>query len=59
MPPIKELSSVNNRIQESSAAGDRIFEILIQNRILKMSENPVVIEKFKDSIKFENVSFLL
>src|SRR3989304_7388020 len=28
MPPLKELSNVNNRIQESSAAGDRIFEIL-------------------------------
>lgn len=35
MPPIKELGSVNNRIQEASAAADRIFEIMEIERHIK------------------------
>ena len=58
MPPIKELSSVNNRIQESSAAGDRIFEILDAKPIIRDHENSRSIDKFQKSIVFENVNFI-
>lgn len=58
MPPVKELSSVNNRIQESSAAADRIFEILDTEPGIKNTAKPVEISSFKDRIVFENVSFL-
>jgi len=57
MPPIKELSSVNNRIQESSAAADRIFEILDTQPAIRNIEHPVKMEAFRDSIEFRNVSF--
>ena len=57
MPPIKELSSVNNRIQESSAAGDRIFEILDTKPNIRDNINSKPIVKFQESIVFENVSF--
>lgn len=57
MPPIKELSSVNNRIQESSAAGDRIFEILDAKPKIKNIDNPKIISGFKNSLVFDNVSF--
>ncbi len=57
MPPIKELSSVNNRIQESSAAGDRIFEILDTKPKIKNVDNPKAIIGFKESLVFDNVSF--
>jgi ATP-binding cassette, subfamily B, bacterial MsbA len=57
MPPIKELSGVNNKIQESSAAGDRIFEILDTNPQIKNVDNPKVIKQFKNSVVFDNVSF--
>ncbi|MFO7448251.1 MAG: ABC transporter transmembrane domain-containing protein [Ignavibacteriaceae bacterium] len=57
MTPIKELSTVNNRIQESSAAGDRIFEILDTQSIIQDSANPVELKEFSNSVKFENVSF--
>lgn len=57
MPPIKELSSVNNRIQESSAAADRIFEILDTEPNIKNVENPISINDFNDSIEFEHVYF--
>jgi subfamily B ATP-binding cassette protein MsbA len=57
MPPIKELSSVNNRIQESSAAADRIFEILDTQPAIRNVEHPVIFDSFKESIEFKNVSF--
>jgi ATP-binding cassette, subfamily B, bacterial MsbA len=57
MPPIKELSSVNNRIQESSAAGDRIFEIIDTEPEIKNVSNPVKLDTLRENIKLENVSF--
>lgn len=57
MPPIKELSSVNNRIQESSAAADRIFEILDTEPKVKNNSNPLSINSFNNKIEFQNVSF--
>lgn len=57
MPPIKELSSVNNRIQEASAAGDRIFEILDTEPDIKNATDAVELREFKNSIHFRNVSF--
>ncbi|NMB81674.1 MAG: ABC transporter ATP-binding protein, partial [Ignavibacteria bacterium] len=57
MPPVKELSSVNNRIQESSAAAERIFEILDTEPKIKNAESPVTVNSFKESITFKDVSF--
>jgi subfamily B ATP-binding cassette protein MsbA len=57
MPPIKELSSVNNRIQESSAAGDRIFEILDAKPNIRDHKDSVSIYKFQKSIVFRKVDF--
>lgn len=57
MPPIKELSSVNNRIQEASAAADRIFEILDTQPSIKDSDNALELLNFEKSISFVNVSF--
>lgn len=57
MPPVKELSSVNNRIQESSAAADRIFEILDTEPKIRNVQSPVSVNGFNDKIVFDNVSF--
>ncbi len=57
MPPIKELGSINNRIQESSAAGDRIFEILDTKPNIFDKENATEIKEFNDSIEYKNVYF--
>jgi ATP-binding cassette, subfamily B, bacterial MsbA len=57
MPPAKELSTVNNRIQESSAAGDRIFEIIDTQPNIKDSYNAVEIKSFKDTIRFDHIYF--
>ncbi len=57
MPPIKELSTVNNRIQESSAAGDRIFEILDTHPNIKDSQNAIQVNKFNNRIEFNHINF--
>jgi len=57
MKPIKDLSTVNNRIQEAGAAADRIFEILDIVPDIKDSKDAKVLVDFKQTIKFEKVSF--
>lgn len=57
LPPIKELGTVNNRIQEASAAADRIFEILDKEPDIKDIPGAVELKEFKNEIKFHNVSF--
>jgi subfamily B ATP-binding cassette protein MsbA len=57
MPPIKELSSVNNRIQEATAAGRRVFEILDTEPIIKDGPHPTRLQSFTSTIEFKNVSF--
>ncbi len=57
MAPIKDISTVNNRIQESSVAADRIFQII--DAVPDIYESPEAVEKntFENSIEFKNVSF--
>jgi len=57
MPPIKELGSVNNRIQEASAAADRIFEIMDIEPHIKNVSNAIQLKDFKKELEFRNVSF--
>ncbi len=57
MPPIKELSTVNNRIQESSAAGDRIFEIIDTLPNIQDKLNAARVDKFNNKIEFSHIDF--
>ena len=57
MPPIKELSGVNNRIQEATAAGTRVFEILDTEPGIKDPVVPVPLREFTTSVDFQQVSF--
>ncbi|MGA9117630.1 MAG: ABC transporter ATP-binding protein [Bacteroidota bacterium] len=57
LPPIKELSSVNNRMQEAAAAGRRVFDILDTEPHIRNAASPVRLRGFADSIEFRNVSF--
>ncbi len=57
MPPIKELSQVNNRIQESSAAADRIFEILETKPAIVDSPGATGINYFRHEINFDHLYF--
>jgi subfamily B ATP-binding cassette protein MsbA len=57
MPPVKELSSVSNRLQEFAAAGERIFEILDTKPSVQNDPHAVPLAKLKDCIEFKDVSF--
>jgi subfamily B ATP-binding cassette protein MsbA len=57
MPPIKELSSVYNRIHEFAAAGERIFEILDTKPAIANVASPVLLHELQETIEFRNVSF--
>ena len=57
MPPIKELSGVNNKIQESSAAAERVFEILDTEPNIKNAENPLSVNDFSNALEFKNVYY--
>jgi subfamily B ATP-binding cassette protein MsbA len=57
MPPIKDLTSVNNRIQESSAAGERLFAILDTQPSIRNAAQAKKIQAFSTSVEFRDVSF--
>jgi ATP-binding cassette, subfamily B, bacterial MsbA len=57
MVPLKNLSVVNNRIQESSASGNRIFEILDQEVEIKEKPDALTMNDFNESINLKNVLF--
>ena len=57
MKPIKDLSTVNNRIQEAGAAADRIFEILDTIPDIKDSKDAKTLSDFKGTVRFNKVSF--
>ena len=57
MQPFKEIYTVNNRLQEALAAGERIFSLIDTEPEIKEIENPVPCKEFKDSIVYDKVSF--
>jgi ATP-binding cassette, subfamily B, bacterial MsbA len=57
MPPIKELTNVNNRIQECSAAGNRIFDILDTLPSIRTRPGATRLQEFRSQLEFQNVSF--
>ncbi len=57
MPPIKELSTVNNRIQEASAAGKRVFETLDMEPNIRDAPSASRLKEFTGAIEFRRVNF--
>ncbi len=57
IPPIKELSQVNNKIQEAAAAGDRVFALIETPSTIVNAEDATPVTGFTKEIVFENVSF--
>jgi subfamily B ATP-binding cassette protein MsbA len=57
MQPVKELSSVNNRLQEAAAAGERIFEIIDLEPEVASLPGAHEIDSFEQGIRFERLTF--
>jgi len=54
---IRKLSSVYGELKRSSAASERIFEILDQTTTVPEPEMPRMISRHSSEIRFENISF--
>lgn len=57
MQPVKVLSRVNIDIQQGLAAAKRIFDVLDTKPRIIEKPDPVILDKFESSIRFENVRF--
>ncbi len=55
--PINNLARMNEDLQDSLAAGERIFELLEAATDVPEAENPVEIRDVKGEISFKNVNF--
>jgi ATP-binding cassette, subfamily B, bacterial MsbA len=55
--PLKVVAKRWNELQKGTGAGDRILEIFEQKSSIVESTSPVPLNGFKNSIKFENVSY--
>ncbi|MDD5362937.1 MAG: ABC transporter ATP-binding protein [Ignavibacteria bacterium] len=57
IPPIKNLSTVYNRLQKSLPSADRIFEIIDHPLEVQESAKPVELKNFSTDIVLKDVSF--
>ncbi|MBU0561082.1 MAG: ABC transporter ATP-binding protein/permease [Bacteroidetes bacterium] len=57
MPPMKSMSTLNNKIQESIASGERIFDLLDTEPNIKNPANPIAFEEFNSTFEFKDVYF--
>ncbi len=55
--PIKHLSGMNQRLQRAFAATERVYQILDEKNHILQTKDPVILDSFRDSIEFKNVSF--
>jgi len=55
--PAKNVANINQQLQRSVAAAERIFAILDHKEHISQVENPVILEKFNKNIEFKNVGF--
>ncbi len=57
IPPIKNLSTVYNRLQKSFPSAERIFEVIDYPVEVENKKDAVKIDNFSESIEFKNVCF--
>ncbi|MDA3793490.1 MAG: ABC transporter transmembrane domain-containing protein [Elusimicrobia bacterium] len=55
--PAKKFAGINQQLQRSLAAAERIFVILDQKDHILQSDNPKGLVEFKDEIEFKDVTF--
>ncbi|MDX2301657.1 MAG: ABC transporter ATP-binding protein [Microscillaceae bacterium] len=57
MTPIKSMSTALSNIQRGIVAGNRIFEVIDTEALIRDHEHALDLPKFEKSIEFKNVSF--
>jgi subfamily B ATP-binding cassette protein MsbA len=57
MQPVKDFSSINTRVQEAIAAGDRIFELLGTEPEIISSPGAKKVHRFERNLRFDSVTY--
>ena len=57
LQPARKLGGINAQIQSGLASSERVFSIIDIESNITEPKNPVILNKFKQQIRFENVSF--
>ncbi|MEN8192976.1 MAG: ABC transporter ATP-binding protein [Bacteroidota bacterium] len=57
MPPMKQMSTLNNKVQESIGAAERVFEVLDTKPNIVNINAPKPLNSFNDELRFEGVTF--
>ncbi len=55
--PLKELSAVYSQINKGLASAERVFDVIDEPVSIKDKENAIKINKFKNTINFNHISF--
>ncbi len=55
--PAKHFAGINQQLQRSLAASERIFEVLDRRDHIVQVQNPKALESFRDKIEFRDVSY--
>lgn len=55
--PIQQIAQVGNMLQQSAAAGERVFEFLEEEEEDQKAEGAVSIDRLKGNVTFEHVAF--
>lgn len=55
--PIAQTATIANVMQSTAAAAERVFEFLEEKEEIKESENPIILDKVKGEVEFDNVVF--
>lgn len=55
--PIQQIAQVGNMLQQSAAAGERVFEFLEEEEEDQKAEGAVSIDSLKGNVSFEHVAF--
>lgn len=55
--PIQQIAQVGNMLQQSAAAGERVFEFLEEEEEAQKAEGAVSIDRLKGNVTFEHVAF--
>jgi len=57
LQPARRLGGINAQIQSGLASADRVFSIIDIESNIKNLDNPIILNEFKQKIRFDNVSF--
>lgn len=55
--PAKHFSNINQNLQRSLAAAERIFKVLDHREHILQTKNPKILSRFRENIEFQDVSF--